>query len=77
MPAEKEIMILFAAANGYLDELPEKTVSEYEGRMLENMDSRHPDLLKRIKESGDINDELGEQLIKALDGFKAEFKPSA
>jgi F-type H+-transporting ATPase subunit alpha len=77
MPAEKEIMILFAAANGYLDELPEKTVSEYEGRMLENMDSRHLDLLKRIKESGDINDELGEQLIKALDGFKAEFKPSA
>jgi F-type H+/Na+-transporting ATPase subunit alpha len=77
MPAEKEIMILFAAANGYLDELPEKTISEYEGRMLENMDSRHPDLLKRIKESGDINDELGEQLIKALDAFKAEFKPSA
>jgi F-type H+-transporting ATPase subunit alpha len=77
IPAEKEIMILFAAANGYLDELPEKTVSEYEGRMLENMDSRHPDLLKRIKESGDINNELEGQLIKALDAFKAEFKPSA
>ena len=77
IPAEKEIMILFAAANGYLDELPEKTVSEYEGQMLENMDSRHPDLLKRIKESGDINNELEGQLIKALDAFKAEFKPSA
>jgi F-type H+-transporting ATPase subunit alpha len=77
MPAEKEIMILFAATNGYLDEWPEKTISEYEGRMLENMESRHPDLLKRIKESGDINDELEEQLIKALDAFKAEFKPSA
>ncbi len=77
IPAEKEIMILFASANGYLDELPEKTVSEYEGRMLENMDSRHPDLLKRIKESGDINNELEEALIKALDAFKAEFKPSA
>jgi F-type H+-transporting ATPase subunit alpha len=77
MPAEKEIMILFAATNGYLDEWPEKTISEYEGRMLENMESRHPDLLKRIKESGDVNDELEEQLIKALDAFKAEFKPSA
>ncbi len=77
MPAEKEIMILFAAANGYLDEWPEKAISEYEGRMLENMESRHPDLLKRIREAGVINDELEEELIKALDDFKAEFQPSA
>jgi len=77
MPVEKEVMILFAAANGYLDELSEKAISEYEGRMLENMESVHPDLLKRIKESGVINDELEEELIKALDEFKAEFQPSA
>jgi len=77
MPVEKEVMILFAAANGYLDKWPEKAVSEYEGRMLENMESRYPDLLKRIKESGVINDELEEGLIKALDEFRAEFQPSA
>ena len=77
VPVEKEVMILFAAANGYLDELPEKAISEYEGRMLENMESKHPDLLKRIKESGNINDELEEELIKALDEFKAEFQPSS
>ena len=77
MPVEKEVMILFAAANGYLDELSEKAISEYEGRMLENMESVHPDLLKRIKESGVINDELEEELIKALDEFRAEFQPSA
>jgi len=57
--------------------LSEKAISEYEGRMLENMESVHPDLLKRIKESGVINDELEEELIKALDEFKAEFQPSA
>jgi F-type H+-transporting ATPase subunit alpha len=76
MPVEKEVMILFAASNGYLDEWPEKVIPEYESRMLENMESNHPDLLKRIKESGDINDELEEELIKALDAFKAEFQPS-
>jgi F-type H+-transporting ATPase subunit alpha len=77
IPAEKEVMMLFAAANGYLDEWPEKAVSEYESRMLDNIESRHPDLLKRIKESGDINDELEEELINALNEFKAEFRPSA
>ena len=77
MPAEKEVMILFAATHGYLDEWPEKTISEYESRMLENMESKHPDLLKKIKESGTINDELEEKLKKALDEFKADFQPSA
>jgi F-type H+-transporting ATPase subunit alpha len=77
MPAEKEVMILFAATKGYLDEWPEKTISEYESRMLENMESKHPDLLKMIKESGTINDELEEKLKNALDEFKADFQPSA
>jgi F-type H+-transporting ATPase subunit alpha len=77
MPAEKEVMILFAATKGYLDEWPEKTISEYESRMLENMESKHPDLLKKIKESGTINDELEEKLKKALDEFKADFQHSA
>jgi F-type H+-transporting ATPase subunit alpha len=77
MPAEKEVMILFAAANGYLDEWPENAVSEYERQMLENMDTKHPDLLKEIKETGVISDDLGEKLKNILDDFKAVFQPSS
>jgi F-type H+-transporting ATPase subunit alpha len=77
MPAEKEVMILFASTHGYLDEWPEKAISGYESRMLENMESKHPDLLNAIKESGTISDELEEKLKKALDEFKADFQPSA
>jgi F-type H+-transporting ATPase subunit alpha len=75
MPAEKEVMILFAAANGYLDEWPESAVSEYESQMLENMEAKHPDLLKEIKEAGIISDDLGERLKNVLDDFKAVFQP--
>jgi F-type H+-transporting ATPase subunit alpha len=77
MPAEKEVMILFAAANGYLDKWPENAVSEYERQMLENMDTKHPDLLKEIKETGVISDDLGEKLKNILDDFKAVFQPSS
>ncbi len=77
MPAEKEVMILFSAANGYLDEWPENAVSEYESQMLENMEAKHPELLKEIKEAGVISDDLGEKLKNVLDDFKSVFQPSS
>jgi F-type H+-transporting ATPase subunit alpha len=77
MPAEKEVMILFAAARGYLDEWPELAVSEYENQMLEFMQNKHPGLLNEIKKMGEINIDLEHNLVKALDEFKSVFKVSA
>ncbi len=77
MPAEKQVMILFAGTYGYLDEWPVEAVSEYEKQMHEFMESKHPDLLNEIKEIGDISDELEEKLKKALDEFKSVFQPSS
>ncbi|MBW1701110.1 MAG: F0F1 ATP synthase subunit alpha [Deltaproteobacteria bacterium] len=77
MPAEKEVAILFAGANGYLDEWPVEGVGEYESQMLEFMESKHSDILNDIKEKEDITDETDEKLKKALDEFKEIFQPSA
>jgi F-type H+-transporting ATPase subunit alpha len=77
MPAENEVMILFAAANGYLDQWPENAVAEYESQMLEHMKSKNSDLLNGIKESGIISDDLADKLKKALDEFQSSFQPSA
>jgi len=77
MPAEKEVMILFAAARGYLDEWPESSISEYENRMLEFMQDKHSELLNEIKKTGEINNDLEQKLLKALDEFKTLFKVSA
>jgi F-type H+-transporting ATPase subunit alpha len=75
MAAEKQIMILAAGAYGYLDEWPVDAVSAYEKQMLEFMDSRHGDILKEIKEKGQISDELEGGIKKALDEFKPMFQP--
>ena len=77
MSAEKQISILFAGANGYLDEWPEESVAEYESQLLEFMETRHADILKEIKEKNDISDELDGKMKKALDEFKGIFQPSA
>ncbi len=75
MPAEKEVAILFAGANGYLDEWPVEAVAEYEKQMLEFLETKYPEILNEIKEKADISDELDAKMKKALDEFKGVFQP--
>lgn len=77
MPAEKEVAILFAGANGYLDEWPVDSVTDYEKQMLEFLESKYSDILSEIKEKGAISDDLEEKIKKALDDFKGIFQPAA
>ncbi|MGD9157614.1 MAG: F0F1 ATP synthase subunit alpha [Desulfobacteraceae bacterium] len=76
MSADEEVMILFAAANGYLDKWPETAVSEYESQMLEEMSASKPEYLKEIKDNGKISDELNTKLKAFLDEFQTKFQPS-
>ena len=75
VPDEKEVMGLFAGAQGYLDEWPVEAAAEYEKQMLEFMESKYADLLKEIRDENQISDELEEKLKKALDEFKSVFQP--
>ncbi len=76
MPVEKQVAILFAGTNGYLDEWPVEAISEYEKQMLEFLETKYPEILREIKETGDISDELDQKLRKALDEFRNVFQPS-
>jgi len=77
VPAEKEVMALFAGAYGYLDEWPVEAIAEYEKQMIEFMESKYADLLNEIKAKTEIRDDLEEKIKKALDEFKSVFQPSA
>ncbi len=77
MSAEKQVMILFAGAFGYLDEVPVESVSEYEKQMLEFVATRQPEILKEINEKAIISDELEGKMKKALDQFKGTFQPAS
>jgi len=77
MPAEKEVAILFAGANGYLDKWPEAAVADYEKQMLEFVESKYSEILNDIKEAGDISEETDGKLRKALDEFQDMFQAAA
>ena len=51
-----------------------KDVKAYESSLHSFFKKDHPDLLKKIKETGDLEKELEEELKEALDAFNANFK---
>jgi len=62
---------LYAANEGYLNDVPVNKVVAYEQAMLADMKSNHGDLIAQINESGDYNDDITAAMKSALDNFKA------
>ena len=73
---ENQIVTIFAATSGYLDEISEKDVLRYEAEFNEFMQSKYSSILKTIDQDKAIKDETKKALKTALDEFKAIFKKS-
>ncbi len=74
MPSEEQAVSLFCGTKGYLDDLPVEDVSRFETEMLEYFRSQKPEILKEIKDTGDLSSELESRLAAAIDEFKKTFK---
>ncbi|GAB4173967.1 MAG: F0F1 ATP synthase subunit alpha [Calditrichia bacterium] len=73
----KQIVIIFAGNNGYLDDIPVTAVQKFEAELYDYMDNRYPDLLNEITEKKVLSDELSEKLNNALTEFKNSFRIEA
>ncbi len=62
---------LFAANEGYLDDVDVKKVVDFEAALHSYMNSEHAELMAQINESGDWNEEIEQAFRGALDDFKA------
>jgi len=72
MPVEKQVMILYAVTNGYLDDVPVDKVSSFEEAFHRFFETNHPEIGERIAAEKAISDSTTEALDKAI----AEFKQS-
>lgn len=72
---EKQVVIIYAAINGYLDELPLWALKQYEEELLSFIDEKHPEIYRMIREQKDMTDELKNALKNALGELKQTFKP--
>jgi len=73
IPVEKQVVLLFAGANGYIDDYPETALKKYEQEMIKHIETKHGDILVEIAEKKTIDPGIDEKLRKALDEFKAIF----
>jgi F-type H+-transporting ATPase subunit alpha len=75
LPMEKQVIIIFAGTNGYLDPYPPSEGLRYEKELYSFLDASHPDLLKEIAEKKDIKD-VTDRLHAALKEFAGMFQPA-
>jgi len=76
LPVVRQIAIIFAATNGFLDQVPVPDCRRYEKELYSFLDARHPALLKEIADKKDIKGELTDKLKAVLAEFGQVFRPT-
>lgn len=75
LPFSKQIMIIYAGINGYLDELPVEAVKRYEKELFGFVEQRYPEIFSEIEEKKELDEALKERMDRALKEFREVFKP--
>ena len=73
VPLEKQVMILYAAINGYIDDIPLNKVAAFETGFHRFMETNHPEMGKAISGEKEISAETEEKLKAAIVEFKQGF----
>jgi len=76
LPMEKEVLIIFAANEGYFDKLEVSQVKQFERELYAFVEARHRDLLDEIRTRREIPDDLRKRLLETLASFAQAFAPS-
>ncbi|HUW64780.1 MAG TPA: F0F1 ATP synthase subunit alpha [Spirochaetia bacterium] len=73
MPVEEQVMVIYAAVNGYLDDLPVERVRPFEADFLKYMRSNKPGVGEEIAKTGQLSPQAEDQLKAAILDFKKIF----
>jgi F-type H+-transporting ATPase subunit alpha len=71
---EKQVIILYAAINGLLDDVPLAKMREFEAGLYKFMDAGHPEIVNSIAREKDLSTATSEALKGAVQEFKQGFK---
>jgi len=74
---EKQVVIIYAATNGYLDAVPVERVRDYEAELFKFLDTRRAQLLQAVVEKKELNDQIKGDLNQTLKEFGDEFSAAS
>ncbi|MBW1853437.1 MAG: F0F1 ATP synthase subunit alpha [Thermodesulfobacteriota bacterium] len=75
LSVEKQIMIIYAGNNGYLDDFPESSLKKYEEELYPFIEEKFPEIERELKEKKELDSSLKEKIEKALKEFNSKFTP--
>jgi F-type H+-transporting ATPase subunit alpha len=70
-----QVSVLFAATQGYIDDIPVESIRKFEEEFLRYMSDRKADVKKELADKKAIDDDLKARLIAAIEDFKKGFQP--
>ena len=73
IPIEKQVVIIYAGANGYLDDIPTGDIVKFEKEFMAFIDAKYSNILDTIRSEKKISDDTEELLKKAIEEFKSTF----
>jgi F-type H+-transporting ATPase subunit alpha len=75
MPVEEQVAVIFAASNGYLDDVEPESVMDWEDQFRNYMRDSHGEILDSIREEKQLSDETQQSLREAIDHFNENYEP--
>ena len=75
LPVEKQVVIIFAGTNGFIDDLPLTALKKFEQELYSFIESKHPEMFADILKKRELDDDLRARVTQALDEFRGVFKP--
>jgi len=73
VPVEKQVMIIYAGTEGFLDDVALDKCRAFEEGLLKFVESAHPGMLSTIREKKTLDDALKGQMSAAIKEFKTNF----
>jgi F-type H+/Na+-transporting ATPase subunit alpha len=73
---EKQVVIIYAGSNGYLDKLPVDALADYESELYSYIESNEPSIFADLGKEKMFTDPIKEKLNKVLTSFGDTFKAS-
>ena len=73
LKVEEQVVSIFAGVKGFLDDIQNSKIKNFEDQLLSAIKSQSPDILKNIASSGKLDESNEKKLKDFIDNFKKEF----
>ncbi len=74
LSVEKEVVILYAVTNKYLDDVQVDRILDFEAQFFDYLEKYHNNILTSIADKKVLEPEVEKELVSAIESFKKEFK---